>query len=265
MAADLGVAVIPCQVHIGDESYRDGVDLRPDWFYSRMAHSSELPRTSQPPIRDFVDAYRRMAEEDADIVSIHVASSLSGTVNAAWAAADMLPDPSRVEVVDSGQLSMGLGWAVVEAARIARNGATKGQVVQSVQALLPRLRTVAMIDTLENLHKGGRINHITAVLGRALRIKPLLSIQGGQVSVVGQVRTQPRALKRLAALVRDWGPPLQLAVMHTSAEALAKSLLGLLAVPLPAEHVMLEPAGAALATHLGLGVVGVCAVLPPDS
>jgi DegV family protein with EDD domain len=116
VAAELDVTVVPCHVYFGDKTYRDGVDLRPHSFFAEMAHSSELPRTSQPPIRDLVEAYRRLVGEGADILSIHIASSLSGTVNAAWAAAHMLSDPSLVEVIDSGQLSMGLGWAVIEAA-----------------------------------------------------------------------------------------------------------------------------------------------------
>jgi DegV family protein with EDD domain len=175
----------------------------------------------------------------------------------------MLPEPSRVDVIDSGQLSMGLGWAVVEAARLAMAGSTKNETRQAVGALLPRLRTVAMIDTLEYLYKGGRINQVTAVLGRALSIKPLLSVQSGQVSVVGQVRTRSRALKRLAALIRDWGPLARVAILHTGAETHARSLYDLFKHHLPAGHVMLEPAGAALAAHLGLGAVGVCALLAP--
>jgi DegV family protein with EDD domain len=263
LAAELDVAVVPCQVYFGDEAYRDGVDLEPQVFFDKLARSSELPRTSQPPIRYFVETYRRLVADGGEIISIHVAGNLSGVVNAAWAAAQMLPEPSWVEVVDSGQLSMGLGWAVIEAARMAKEGATKAEVRQAVQVLLPRLRTAAMIDTLDNLHKGGRISQITALLGKALQIKPLLGVQDGHVSVIGQVRTRSRALKRLAALVHEWGPLARVAVMHTRAEALADNLSGLLDDLLPTDQVMIEPAGAALTTHLGLGAVGICGLLGP--
>lgn len=193
VATKLDVAVIPCQIYMGDQAYRDGVDLKPPAFFDKMARSSELPRTSQPPIGTFLETYQRLIAGGGEVISIHVAGNLSGTVNSAWAAAQMLPEPWRVEVIDSGQLSMGLGWAVVEAASLAGAGSTRDEISQAVGTLLPRLRTVAMIDTLEYLYKGGRISHIAAVLGRAFQIKLLLSVQAGQVSVVGQVRTRSGA------------------------------------------------------------------------
>jgi DegV family protein with EDD domain len=262
LASELNIAVVACQVFVGDEVYRDGIDLTPEVFFDKLASSSELPRTSQPPVSRFVDTYRRLlAEEpDAGILSIHVASNLSGTVNAAWAAAQMLPEPSQVEVIDSGQLSMGLGWAAVKAAEVARTGATRAEVRQGVQALLPRLRTVAMIDTLENLYKGGRISQVTAVLGTALQIKPLLSVQDGNVSVWSRVRTRSRAMKELVARVHSWGPLAEMAVMHTGAVELAQSLVDALHGLVPAERVVMGAAGPALATHLGLGAVGVLAL-----
>lgn len=262
LASELSIAVVACQVFVGDEVYRDGVDLTPEVFFDKLARSSELPRTSQPPVSRFVDTYRRLlAEEpDAEILSIHVAGNLSGTVNAAWAAAQMLPEPSQVEVIDSGQLSMSLGWAVIKGAEMARTGATRAEVSQGVQALLPRLRTAAMIDNLENLYKGGRISQVTAVLGTALQIKPLLSVQEGNVSVWSRVRTRSRAMKELVARVHSWGPLAEMAVMHTGAAELAQSLVDTLQGLVRSERLVMGPAGPALATHLGLGAVGVLAL-----
>jgi DegV family protein with EDD domain len=265
LAAELDISVVPCQIYLGDTAYEDGLDLEPYMFYRRMASSPSLPRTSQPPIRSFVEIYRRLVEAGKEIVSIHVAGNLSGTINAAWAAAQMLPDPSWVEIIDSGQLSMGLGWAAIQAARMAKAEAPREEIVEAVQAQLPRLRTVAMIDTLTYLYKGGRISQVTAILGTALHLKPLLAVQGGQVSVLGQVRTRGRAVKRLAMLVQEWGRLSEVAVMHTGAEELAESLVRLLEATFPADSMLVEPAGAALAAHLGLGAVGVCALLADSS
>jgi DegV family protein with EDD domain len=214
-----------------------------------------------------VEAYERVLAQDPEtrIVSIHVAGNLSGTINAAWAAAQTLADPARVRVIDSGQVSMGMGWAVVEAARIAQTGASQEEVSRSVQALLPRLRTAAMIDTLENLYKGGRISQISATLGTALQIKPLLSIQDGQVSVWGKVRTQSRALKRLIAEVRSWGQLAEMAVLHTGAKELLHELANALEDRVPPGRMMIIPAGSALTAHLGLGAVGVCALVAAGS
>jgi DegV family protein with EDD domain len=262
LASRFNIAVVACQVFVGDEVYQDGVDLSPEAFFEKLAHSSELPRTSQPPVGRFVDTYRRLLAEESDteILSIHVASNLSGTVNAAWAAAQMLPEPSRVEVIDSGQLSMGLGWAAIKAAQMAQTGATRSEVSQGVQALLPRLRAAAMIDNLENLYKGGRISHISAMLGTALQIKPLLNVKEGQVSVWSKVRTRSRAMKELAAQVHSWTPLAEMAVMHTGAVELAQNLVDALHGLVPAERVVMGPAGPALTTHLGLGAVGVLAL-----
>lgn len=263
LVLELEIAVVPCQVFWGQEVYRDGVDLSPFAFYDKLANSSELPRTSQPPISQFVQTYQRLlqVEQSDAVVSIHVAGNLSGTLNAAWAAAQTLPEPSQVEVIDSGQVSMGMGWAVIEAAKLARTGATLGEVSQGVRAMLPRLRAAAMIDTLENLYKGGRISQVTAALGTALQIKPLINIQNGHVEIVAKVRTRSKALKRLEAMVRSWGELAEVIVLHTGAENLAGELAGLLQDLAPGRHLSIRPAGSALATHLGLGAVGVCALI----
>jgi DegV family protein with EDD domain len=193
-----------------------------------------------------------------------LAGNLSGTLNAAWAAAQTLPDPSKVEVIDSGQVSMGLGWAVIEAAKLARMGAGQVEIVGAVRALLPRLRTLAMIDTLDYLYQGGRISQVTAALGTALQIKPLIDVQSGHIEIVARARTRSGALKRLVTMVRDWGPLAQVMVLHTGAAKLAEDLMDQLRGLACDGQIAVEPAGSALATHLGLGAVGVCALAAGD-
>jgi DegV family protein with EDD domain len=160
---------------------------------------------------------------------------------------------------------MALGWAVIEAARVAQRGASSAEVSQHVQGVLPRLRTAAMIDTLENLVKGGRISQVSATLGTMLQIKPLVSVQFGKITVWGRVRTRTRALNRLAAEVHSWGSLSEMAVLHTDAEELAGSLAAMLGDVAPADRMLLEPAGSALTFHLGLGAVGVCALARDNS
>lgn len=192
LVSDLDISVIPCQYAFGNTTYRDGVDLSPQEFFDKLAESTELPRTSQPAVHEFVQAYRAILDRDPDagIISIHAPANLSGIVNSAWAAAQMLPDPSQVQVIDSGQISMGMGWAVIQAARMALAGASQADVAQEIHGLLPRLRAAAMLDTLDNLYKGGRISMISATLGTALQIKPMINIQDGQVTVLSKVRTR---------------------------------------------------------------------------
>ncbi len=263
MAAELRIAVAPCLLYVGDRVYRDGVDLTPEQLYEILARGSALPRTTQPAVSELADIYRRLlAESDCEaVVSVHVGSTFSGAVNAASAAAQTLPNPSQVEVIDSGQLSMGEGWAAIEAGRMAQAGATQSEIGRAVRALLPRLRVGAMIDTLENLYRGGRIKLLSAALGTALQVKPLLRVQSGEVTVWNKVRTRSKALRQLAGEIRTWGPLAELAVLHTGATDLAQTLAAMLQELAPDGVMIVEPAGAALATHLGLGAVGACALV----
>jgi DegV family protein with EDD domain len=263
LARELDITVVACQVYFGQEVYRDGVDLSPEAFFDKLARSPVLPHTSQPPIGHFLDTYQTIlaADPSVQIISIHVPGVFSGTVSTAWAAAQMLSNPSCVEVIDSGLVSMGMGWVVIEAARKAQSGATRAEVSQYMRMLLSRSRTAAMIDTLENLYKGGRISQISAILGTALQIKPLLSIHDSKVTVWGKVRTRSRALKRLVAEVQSWGAMAEMTVLHGGAEELAYTLTEQLQGMIPADRMLVIPAGAALITHLGLGAVGVCGLI----
>jgi DegV family protein with EDD domain len=263
LAADLGISVIPCQVTFGETTYLDGVDLSPEAFYDRLASSPELPRTSQPPVQAFIETYRRLLNQEhcQSVFSIHIAGTLSGTLNAAWAAAQALANPARIEIIDSGQVTMGLGWLVITAARAARSGATRAQVDEAIRSAVPRLRTVAMIDTLENLYRGGRIRLFTAALGTALQIKPLVTLESGEIIVWNRVRTRARAFNALVDRLEGMGPFEELAVLHSGAPDLVQALTGHLEKQWPGIEMLVMPAGAALVSHLGLGAVGACGLL----
>jgi len=263
LASELGIATVPCLVYFGQEAYRDRVDLQPIEFYHRLATSPVLPRTSGPAVGDFIETYRRLLDQENSegIVSIHVAGKLSSTLNAAWTAAQEIAQPSKIELIDSQTVSMGMGWVVARAGRLARDGATKEEISQAVHGLLPQSRTSAMIDTLENLKKGGRISQVSAVLGTALRIKPLIAIGNGEVTIWGKARTRTKALKRLESEVRSWGPMTEMAVLHGGAEGLAHSLADKLADLTLGDKVRVLAAGPAIITHLGLGAVGVCGLV----
>jgi DegV family protein with EDD domain len=263
VALELGITIVPCLVFFGQQAYRDRVDLQPEEFYQRLASSSVLPHTSGPAVGDFVTSYRQLLKQESceGIVSIHVAGKLSGTLNAAWAAAQELDQPSKLRIIDSQSVSMGMGWIVITAGRLARDGASLEEVDQAVQELLPQSRVAAMADTLENLRKGGRISQISAMLGTALRVKPLIAIERGQVDVWGKVRTRARALDRLEAMVRGWGPMAEVAVLHGAAEPQAQQFADRLADLVAGERMRVEAAVPALIAHLGLGAVGVCGLV----
>ncbi|MFB0535185.1 MAG: DegV family protein [Anaerolineae bacterium] len=260
LAQRLDITVLPCYVIFGSEVYRDGVDLTPQEFYDKLATSPILPTTSQPPLGLFVETYQNLLQESEGIVSIHIASTLSGIFNAARVAADALSEVPIV-VIDSQQLSMGAGWQVIMAAQAAQEGHTLEEVVSLVQAIRPHARAAAMLDSLEHVRRSGRISRVTALMGTALKVKPLLQIVAGEVGSIATVRTRGKALRRLAELVAAQGAFTELCVAHADAAEAAQEVVERLSTMHPRERLLVCQAGAAVTTHLGLGAVGICGVL----
>jgi DegV family protein with EDD domain len=260
LAQGLDVTVLPCYVIFGAKVYRDGVDLTHREFYDKLATSPILPTTSQPPLGLFVETYQNLLQESEGIVSIHIASTLSGVFNAARVAAEAL-STAPIAVVDSQQLSMGAGWQVIMAAQAAQEGHTLTEVVSLVRAIQSRVRSAAMLDSLEHVRRSGRISRVTALMGTALKVKPLLQIVTGEVTPIATVRTRGQALQRLAEFMAAQGAFKELCVVHADAAEAAQKVVGELSTVHPRERLLICQAGAAVTTHLGLGAVGVCGVL----
>ena len=260
LAQRLDITVLPCYVIFGSEVYRDGVDLTPREFYDKLATSPILPTTSQPPLGLFVETYQNLLRESEGIVSIHIASTLSGVFNAARVAADALSTAS-IEVIDSQQLSMGGGWQVIVAAQAAQEGRTLAEVVSLVQDIRPRARAAVMLNNLEHVRRSGRISQVTALMGTALRVKPLLQIRTGEVTAIATVRTRGKARQRLVELVAAQGAFKELCVVHADAADTAQEVVERLSTAYPRDRLLICQAGAAVTTHLGLGAVGICGVL----
>ncbi|HID62219.1 MAG TPA: DegV family protein [Anaerolineae bacterium] len=260
LAQRLDITVLSCYVIFGSEIYRDGVDLTPQEFYDKLARSPILPTTSQPPLGLFVETYRNLLRESEGIISIHIASTLSGIFNAARVAADAL-SAAPVVVIDSQQLSMGTGWQVIMAAQAAQEGHTLAEVVSLVQGLRPRARAAVMLDNLEHVRRSGRISRVTALMGTALRVKPLLQIRNGEVAAIATVRTREKALRRLAEIMAAQGAFKELCVAHADAAEAAQKIVERLSTVHPRERLLVCQAGATVTTHLGLGAVGICGVL----
>ncbi len=260
MARELEITVVPCNVHFGQRTYRDGVDLNSDEFFAELARSPILPTTSQPSVGTFEETYRRLAEETDQIISIHLPEKLSVTLNSARLAAQALSE-IEIAIVDSGQVSMSQGWLAIIAARAARQGKSLADIVALVRDAIPRLRLVAMLDTLEYIRRGGRIGRVAAMLGTLLKVKPLVQVLHGEALPLENARTRRGALRRLAEIAADMAPFEELAVMHAHAPALAQELAGMLAHLHPPERILIGQVGAILGTHVGPGAVGICCVL----
>jgi DegV family protein with EDD domain len=260
MAAQLGITVIPAIVRFGDEAFEDGVNLSNDEFYARLRSSPVLPKTSVPPVGAFEEVYRQLGRETDQIVSIHVPARLSGMLNAATSAARALPD-LQIEVIDSTNISMAMGWLAIMAARVANEGQSLHEVVALVRQTIPKVRLLAVVDTLEYAVKGGRIGKGQALVGSLLRVKPLLQVLSSELLPLENVRTLRRAVARLMELVGELGPLAEACVAHADAPDLAREVRQMLAPIHPIDRIPIVEAGPVLGAHAGPGAVGVACVL----
>ena len=257
-AQSLGVTVVAQNVHFGTETFKDNVTITPDDFYSMLARSTELPKTSQASPGDFKDVYDKLGADADGIVSIHVSAKISGTYNSAVQAADLTSAACPIEVVDSTQASMGLGLVVAAAAEAANRGAGHDEVAAVARDAVGRAQCFCLFETLEYLEKGGRIGKAQAMIGSVLKIKPMIIVRDGEVTPLGKARTFQKALVKMKQTASDFAPLEALAVMHSTtpeaAEAVAEDLKDLL--PDGAEpHV--TRFGSALGVYTGPGAIGI--------
>jgi DegV family protein with EDD domain len=256
-AADLGIEIVPLSIRFGAEEFTDRVDLDVHEFYRRMDASDALPETAAPAPGAFDACFRELADDGADgIVCINLSAELSATHQSARTAAQAL-DGIDVRVLDSHSITAGLGTQVLLAARAARDGASADEVVALVESLEPRTRVYGVLDTLDNLKKGGRIGGAQALLGSMLSIKPALDISSGAVQEAGKPRTRKKALQWLADQVLAHDRVEELAVMHGDAPDV-EVVLDLLAPRYPRDQIRVGHIGAVIGTHGGPRVVGVC-------
>jgi DegV family protein with EDD domain len=217
--AELGIHVVPLTVTLEGKSYREGIDIQPEAFYQMLAASNSLPQTSQPSAGEFADLYRALAAEDPDILSIHMSSGLSGTVNSAQLAASMVPE-AKVTVVDARTLSVAAGWQVEAAARAIRAGWSKEQILTLIGRLSAASDSLYTLAELKYLIHGGRISHMKGLIAAMLNIKPLIGVEkvGGTYAQLGQTRSFKGAIRGLVDLIAKQHAPgsaLRVQVMHS--------------------------------------------------
>ncbi len=250
----MAITVVPLNVHFGDQVFRDG-ELSEAEFFARLKTASRLPTTSQPSVGAFEEAFRRLRDAGHEVISIHLSARLSGTFGAARMAADGV-DAEQIAVVDSRTVAMAMGFIVLEAARLAQQGAPRAAIVQRVEQLIPRAHVVCTIDTLTYLERGGRIGRAQALLGALLNVKPLLAVTDGEVVPLGRARSRAQALDRLVEVVQRDGKLSHLAVLHGAAEAEARRLRERVVSRYPELTIPLAEIGPVIGTHTGPGVIG---------
>lgn len=252
------ITVVPLNVIFGQETYLEGVEMTAAEFYKKLARSPVLPTTSQPSPGEFVAAYRPLVEEGAEIISIHISSLMSGTVQSARLAQEML-NYSRLEVIDSYGVSVMLGAMVLEAARAAERGCSWQEVIELVKSFKSRHKVFFTVDTLEYLQRGGRIGKATAFLGTLLNIKPVLTINGGEVFPWEKIRGINRALDRMTEIVQEEmgaGTPLRCFITHGDAPDSMDELRQRLEERLNLAELLFTRVGPVVGTHAGPSITG---------
>jgi len=250
------IRVVPLKVVFGTEVYSEGVDITNEEFYQRLAKSSRLPTTSQPPVSDFIQVYTELAQLGHPILSIHISGKLSGTVNSALAARDVLPQ-AQIEVVD--WLSMGMGLLVLRAAEAAEEGHGLQEIKAAIKPLTTRMNICGVLDTLKYLQKGGRIGGAKALVGTLLKIKPILALENGEVKVLAKVRTRDKAIEYMLKFMEkrvERSAPIHGAVVHAHALEEALALEKEVRARFDCAELYLIELGPVFGTHTGPGTLG---------
>jgi DegV family protein with EDD domain len=251
---ELGITVVPVYVRLGGQVYRDGVDIGCDEFYQRLTDSTVLPTTSQPAPADFAEVFSRLAKDTDAIVSIHLSQKTSGTYNSALQGKEMAGVHSRIEVVDSLAVSMGLGLITMAAARLARAGENLQEVLEGVKQTIPHIRMMGIFDTLRYLALGGRIGKAKALVGSLLHVKPVIAMREGELVPVGMARTRAAAVERLFDMVKNTFNVQEVGIVYSTTPAEAVSL-GERVRAIVAKEVHITRLGPALGVHGGPGTL----------
>jgi DegV family protein with EDD domain len=259
--AELNIHVVPLIVTLEGKSYREGVDIKPSEFYRLLAATDSLPITSQPSAGDFAGTYRQLAATDPDVLSVHISSGLSGTVNAARVGAEQVPE-ANVTIVDTKTLSAAAGWQVEAAARAAKAGWSKDQILALIERIGEASDSVYTLKELRYLIHGGRISHMKGLVASVLNIKPLIGVEkeGGTYVQLGQVRTFKRAVKGLVDLIAQQHAPgsaLRVQVLHAYNPEGAAMLRELVDQRFDCTWLPVGPISLVLGAHTGPSMVGV--------
>jgi DegV family protein with EDD domain len=256
------ICVVPLKAIFGNKEYRDEIDLSNEQFYEMLPNAKDHPTTSQPSAGDFIQVYRPLIDAGKEIVSVHLPSKLSGTYASACAAKAELETTLKkgvpLSIVDTPWLSMALGMLCIAAAEAAEAGKSRDEVVAIVNALIPKLNLIFVLDTLEYLRRGGRIGGARAFLGSMLNVKPMLQIENGLVEPLEQPRSRAKALKRLLQVMeeRTDHKPVHVSVLHAMAPEDAAALAKEVQSRFQCKEFYMTEIGPVIGVHSGPKAIG---------
>jgi DegV family protein with EDD domain len=250
------ITVIPLMVNFGQQSYREGQDIQPGEFYEMLTREKVFPTTSQPAVGEVVAAFERLLETHDSVIALFISAGLSGTVNSAEAAARMVG--GDITVIDSKITAAGLAYLVKEACKMREAGLDKQAIVDKLLELREGIKAYFVVDSLEHLHRGGRIGGVSAAIGTLLQVKPILHVKEGKLELLEKVRTRKKAFARAFELIREnseAGKPLTIQVVYTSSKADGEALLEQTKAEFPQATVELVPLGPVIGAHVGPGMM----------
>ena len=257
--SNYNIKVAPSVVIWDGDELRDWYDIQADEFFTRLAKSNSLPTTSQPTPAYFKGIYEELLEDGYDILGVHISHKLSGTFASAEQARQMFPD-ANIENIDTLSASMGEGWPLLMAVKAIEAGKSLQECKQIVEDASRFTDIVLTVETLEFLHRGGRIGGATRLLGTALNFKPILEVSDGRIEPLERVRTRKKSLNRLVELaIQRVGErrPVYMSAIHANARKDAEIVLEKIAEVLPLKHRVVTDVSPTVGVHTGPGTVGV--------
>jgi DegV family protein with EDD domain len=253
------IIVIPQVLIWENETFRDGIDIQPDQFYERLKKANSMPSTSQALPNDFVDHFNQLLDQGHEVLAVLISEKLSGTMSSAIQAKEAMPG-KPIEVIDSKTTAMAMGYLVLQAARAAEAGASLQECKALVEKNIPNTGVLVTVDTLEFLHRGGRIGGGARFLGTALNIKPILEVLDGRLEAVERVRTRSKALARMIDLVEEriaGRSPVRIASLHASSPEDAQAVLDKLSSRIDVVEKLVADVSPVVGTHVGPGTIGI--------
>jgi len=255
---EYSITVVPQVLIWGDETFEDGVDIQPSEFYERLKNAKQMPSTSQVTPKSFLQAYQEHLDKGDEVLCVLISEKLSGTIASAVQAKQSFAN-SPIEIVDSETTSLAMGFVVLKAAEAIKQGANLKEAKEVAEQAVNHVGVVFAVDTLEFLHRGGRIGGGSRFLGTALNIKPILEVRDGRVEAVERVRTRAKSLYRLVELAEqgiNGKQPVRLAVLHADAYDEAAQLLEQASARIESSQAFLAEVSPVIGTHAGPGTVG---------
>ncbi len=258
LAQELEIRVVPVLLNINGHSYLDGVDITSGDIYRWLRTSEKVPTTSAPSVGDFLRVYATAAQEVSGIVSIHLSPKLSATYTTALTASQLV-DGVQIRIVDCHSVAMGQGFVVLEAARAAAAGANLEAVVARAREIASRMNVLATIDTLEYLHRGGRIGGAATLVGTMLQLKPVVYVADGHVDVFAKPRTKRKAIQIILQHMAKQADnrPLHAAILHADVPEEAEALRQTVAEQFNCAELHVTEMTPVMGIHAGPGVLGV--------